>query len=477
MKKRSQTPANKIELQQIIEKYTKQEIFTPKYEHKVVSKRPSKNLLKTTMSEANRKNKIKTKTMTSGKINQYGFISSISESFEQGFRHGRHEKDPAWDPIPTKEVIDAELTIEPRMIPKASRAEGEEENLGAAETHEIETNGDKLISVKLPEIFSVIPGDEIAIKKAEQLLKSARTSTQDQKSPFKTPIFGLDSENALEFGVNNDLIGVSFPKSGSKSRTASNCDSSNWEDEGQYEPPNIIIDGEFIQFDETSNFNTGITRPRSGSSIITPLALSVESIRVAIPDRSKSEEIGATDIAKSTSSIMNHSFEKLDPTTITRSFRHLNTGNERSESKIRNLELLESKAKGDNNVLNIKSAPKYYSSPFKPDLQLFSIKNEMLPPLSSWLSSITQGPPLSHCPVDWKHITINAAAEFGKTVYKKDILKLPQLERDQKYNTSSLLPSNEITKPINELDVEKVLMVNCPALPIKSKRKFWETPT
>ncbi|KAJ3321741.1 hypothetical protein HDV06_003890 [Boothiomyces sp. JEL0866] len=48
------------------------------------------------MIETDKKNKAKTKHLTSGNINQFGFVSAIAENFQMGYKHGYAADDPAW---------------------------------------------------------------------------------------------------------------------------------------------------------------------------------------------------------------------------------------------------------------------------------------------------------------------------------------------------------------------------------------------
>ncbi|KAJ3277008.1 hypothetical protein HDV01_000060 [Terramyces sp. JEL0728] len=48
------------------------------------------------MIETDKKNKAKTKHLTSGNINQFGFISAIADNFQLGYKHGYSSDDPAW---------------------------------------------------------------------------------------------------------------------------------------------------------------------------------------------------------------------------------------------------------------------------------------------------------------------------------------------------------------------------------------------
>ncbi|KAJ3261732.1 hypothetical protein HK103_004683 [Boothiomyces macroporosus] len=49
------------------------------------------------MIETDKKNKARTKHLTLGNINQFGFVSSIAENFHLGYKHGYSTDDPAWN--------------------------------------------------------------------------------------------------------------------------------------------------------------------------------------------------------------------------------------------------------------------------------------------------------------------------------------------------------------------------------------------
>jgi hypothetical protein len=475
------TVFTKQELDSFFDKYTAEEVPVARFEKdqkgKVTRDQRGK-VLRKTMTEATKKNKIKTKSLTTGKVNQFGFISSISESFQDGFKHARYEKDPVWeyvnsDLLPTgepeqKKIINHEIEVE---------EDQQEEQLEAEKT-----------SSKLKEpksaIYNILPEDGKILKIAEVGLKNARSfkSTIPKRPSLRKVLTEVDV-GIYERGEKFDFLDSVKNSVKSLEKVSSEHYPGIIIVTPQSESArnNILIDPATTDRKKLFSRNSvSITMDRK--KLIEPIAQRKSfsyftEVEPLLPE--KETHTILTPIVEDRHT-MPQRLTKLDlgfkngkyPITKGRLSKDFIPKIPRDllniESQIPQIETIPKEVFHKNSTVVRPMAP----NPFNSDCQLVN-ENKDDYSLIDWMKMVNSyKKPSGNIKPQWLPINIGAVAEFGKTVYQKELLSTPEFKDPSTFKESTIV-TREIRIPIKEND--KKLMIACPNLPIKLNNRFWNT--
>lgn len=426
------------------------------------------------MLEIIKKNKSKTKHLTSGGQNQYGFISSIAESYHLGLRHGRSMNDSTWNTNPPEKVQPRPLLdpIEFILLEEdkiQAQLETENENV----LNELED----MVEVVQPEIEHLPPASIVVtsnpatkelsaqdlktIEKANVSLRSARNSKHIMRKPK------LSTKKVRQKSVFESVSFSGRPSlAPNPSKKSSNSAISTIE-RSDRKP----------SFTETSvpYFEFNVVEIGNPEEIVKPSAKSLEPE----PTRSRS------------SSIMRKIPNALRSRANTRTQLHENpnpkdvppngaiTADSGTQKAVSTLDVADPMLESylydpiEMEILQRMRARLTYGesmnlNPFGSRIQLNGT-DAPLPSLLEWTESMRNGTAVPGDEECWQPISLQAVAEFGKTLYTRRLLTTAAAA--EKIGKSSR-PKYIHDREHKQETAKPLLSQN---MPLGSGHGFWET--
>jgi hypothetical protein len=423
---------NEAEVQEFMERYTREDSPIPKrtfigYEKKTLDTKHSLDKTKT-MLESLKKNKYKTKHLTSGQMNQYGFVSSISNGFDSGFKHARTLEDSVWSanrPDPEPEIsiqdpLEFKLMMDRREIEKKEKnsvrpEDGKEiiiDEMGIPEPLEDpkEEEKEKEHEITKAQAIVLTEDEKRVLKIAEEELQDTRGSGFMKK---RTRTFNLRIKTKLApIPVDNALTSVPMieePQS---------------EDQGF--PLTAIVNGEF----NSNNMLLSPTRLRSRTLGLLDSTKEVDELAAtrkrspSVNTRSSVAKVKQEDTSSARNSAGSRSSVRKTPTEEkATTSRPTSAKKAISRTGSNHGSPLRSELNKEDSVASIRSAGTIHSNPFGSMLQMIP-EAHSLPSLSDWHKRINENEVDSPPHVEyWNHVNLDSVAEFGKTLYTNQFLE------------------------------------------------------
>jgi hypothetical protein len=427
------------EVQEFMERYAREDSPIPKRTFVGSEKKysDSKNSLEKTktMLESLKKNKFKTKHLTSGQMNQYGFVSSIANEFDSGFKHARTMEDSVWtehtsDPEPKKgfqDPLEFKLMMDQKEMETKEKSsmrpdDGKEiviDEMGIPEPLEDPKEKEEVKEQETAKAQEIILTDEekSVLKMAEEELQDTRGSGFMKK---RTRTFNLRIKTKLT-PIPIDQIPSSIPK----------IEEPQSDDQGF--PLTAIVNGEF----NSNNVLLSPTRLRSRTLGILDSTTEVDELAAtrkrstSINSQSSISKMKNEESLSSRNSLGSRNSVRKTPTDE-KGTQSRPTSAKKVISRTTSVHgsPLRSELAREESIASMRSAGTIHSNPFGSMLQMLPEVTAMSS-LSDWhkrinLNDVDHQARTEH----WNHVNLDSVAEFGKTLYTKQFLEAAHAAED-----------------------------------------------
>ena len=368
---------------------------------------------------------MRTKQLTDGIKNHFGIVSSISQNFEEATRHARTMEDPVWeinkpevaeDPNFNREPI--EFVLKSKKGPSASMTVTRLGSMSVKSTLDSKKSqafiGMDVVESGPPaeELITTVEEDEENAKKkklqenkimtAEEISLLQRTaSIINDKSRFVK--FRPKSYHLDKVKNRNNTNPTQTPVPGLPDGSTPQPDDKEEEERADILPPD----------DEMSFFSKfGADRKKS-------IRISRKSIdrRSSMATTKRPGESRKSSIQDVESHQKNHSRANsiASEDSISALSRHTEVSKELRPSAYRHVSQTD------------------MQNPFSRNLQLFKPDDHVEAPLQEWLQQVKERKPTRKATraEEWPAISLEAVAEFGKTIYSKKLLSLANAAEDE----------------------------------------------